>query len=385
MRKITFIVLFHMQKILVCFLYMLLKYIVKNKGDTWVIGTEEIAHCIHNISEALDKSIKVSLSYHPFYRNVYDYQITIRNKYFAFFIRIFYGPYLLAFLSCRYNAFFYVGGAGFLISRLDGRAYEFEFLAKKNKKIVCYFTGSEIRSFKLMRQIGKQYNIDVITDYQALLNPLFNSEEAEDERKKLALSADKYANLIFNAPIDQNSYIERKSESFLYFYPDNLFSRNNQKFENQPIKILHAPSNPFIKGTPLVRATITKLKKEGYIFEYIELTHSSHDEVLKALLEAQIVLNEFYAFVPGIFGVEALASHCALLTSANADIETSLPSDSNEAWLPTGYWEIYDNLKLLLDNPHLQKEYADRGFVWAQKNASFSHARKKIVKLLDFE
>ena len=385
MKKSILMGLFYMQKGFVFILSIFLTpKSINEKNDTWVVGTEEVAHCVYNISKALDKSISVSLGYHRFYQSSYDYQINIRNKYLAFFIKLFYGPYLFVSLSNQYDSFFYVGGAGFLISYTDGRAFEFKFLTKRNKKIVCYFTGSEIRSFELMKEIGKQYNIDVITDYQKMLNPSIASSEAEDRRKKLALSADKYAHLIFNASIDQKSYTTRQNEPFLYFYPDHLFVKNDEKFERLPIRILHAPSNPFSKGTPIVRAAITKLKKEGYLFEYIELIHVSHEEVLNALRQSQIVLNEFYAFMPGVFGVEALASHCALLTSANADIETSLPQDSNEAWLVTGYWEIYDHLKLVLDEPSLQKSYADKGYLWAQKHASFSHARTKLTQLLDF-
>lgn len=48
------------------------------------------------------------------------------------------------------------------------------------------------------------------------------------------------------------------------------------------IKIL-SPSNPFVKGTSLVRAAIKKLQVEGYDFEYIELQKMPNEVVLEHL------------------------------------------------------------------------------------------------------
>jgi hypothetical protein len=101
------------------------------------------------------------------------------------------------------------------------------------------------------------------------------------------------------------------------------------------------------------------------------------------LESAHIVLNEFYAFVPGQFGVEAMAAHCALLTSADEAIEPSLPPGSNQAWMVTPYWQIYDNLKLLLEDLSLIKGYADRGFEWAQAHCEYTAARRKLLSILE--
>ena len=103
-----------------------------------------------------------------------------------------------------------------------------------------------------------------------------------------------------------------------------------------------------------------------------------NDRVLDELKNAHIVLNQFYAFVPGIFGVEAMSSHCALLTSADESIETDFPIGSNKAWVVTRYFEIYDNLKKLLDNTQLIKPQADAGYSWVKKYAAMSSSGEKL-------
>jgi hypothetical protein len=203
-------------------------------------------------------------------------------------------------------------------------------------------------------------------------------------RMKLAASADDYADHIFNAPVDQISYLRREVHPFIYFYPDSGFKRNDDKFaEIVRVKVVHGPSSPLIKGTPLVRAAIKKLQMEGYDFEYKELIGVSNLVMLEALVDAHVVLNEFYAFVPGLFGVEAMASHCALMTSADDRIETVLPCGANDAWMVTEYWNIYDNLKQLLNNHALIKQYADAGFKWASDHCSYQKSADRLKALLD--
>ena len=51
---------------------------------------------------------------------------------------------------------------------------------------------------------------------------------------------------------------------------------------------------------------LKKLESENYKFEFKLLTNVSQDQVLSELDNAHIALNEFFAYVPGIFGIEAL-------------------------------------------------------------------------------
>jgi hypothetical protein len=387
-QKTFKLIIFNLQKLLLIYSYILFKIYLKRKGSVldWAVGVNEVAALVHNISSGLGSTVSVTLFPHLFYTYSYGYMLPakIHLKLLRYLVRIIYGPILLAYLCHKVKGFFYVGGAGFLLAELDGRGWEFHFLRSKGFKVACFFVGSEIRSYKLMAELSKSLNRDVITSYQAIAAPGFDDDDSENSRYQLAVSADKHANYIFNAPVDQISYLKTKTHALMYFYPEANFIRNDEKFINfEPLRIVHAPSSPLIKGTPLVRAAIKKLKLEGYDFNYIELIRVSHSEVLKQLSEAHIVLNEFYAFMPGVFGIEAMASHCALLTSADEKIETSLPAGSNSAWIVTEYWNIYDNLKRLLDDQSLIKQYADAGFHWAYEHCSYQNSAAKMRKILN--
>ena len=355
--------------------YYLFRLFVKKETNKWVIGVDDMASTIYFIGNVLNPSVTVSLSKNKFYTLKYDYFLSIQNKYVHFIIRIFYGPILLGYLANTSTHFFYIWSTGFLFNRDK----EFAFLKSKNKKLVCLFVGDDIRSLKLTIEYAKNNKFDTYANYYT------NSanQKYEDDKIELAKSADKYADLIFNAKIDQISYLKSKQYGWTYTYDKKKFFRDDTKFDKlQNIKILHSPSNPIAKGTQLVRAAIKKLELEGYKFEYIELVNVPNDVVLEHLKSAHIVLNQFYAFAPGLYGIESMANHTAVLMSADPKIETTLPQDSNDAWMITGYWEVYDNLKYLLDNPQKIKYYADRGYEFTYKHYTYEAADIYINKIL---
>ena len=235
-----------------------------------------------------------------------------------------------------------------------------------------------------MLDYQKKTGLENTCSYLPQVNPGYLSNSFDKFVKNTALVSEKYSDMIFSCSVDQLSYFKNPTKPFIYLYPDERIIRNDKKFINlDKIKIVHAPSSPIIKGTPLVRAAIKKLELDGYCFDYVELIGASNEQVLEELRSAHIVLNQFYAFMPGIFAIEAMASHCALLTSADETIEWDLPSGSNNAWVVTKYYEIYEKLKHLMDNKDLIKPQADSGLDWVREHAAFSRSGKKLQEMLN--
>ena len=375
MKEFIFFVLFQLQKILFFIFYAFFKLFSTEDKKTYVVGVEETAGILRNMTKALKQAISVNLIPHRFYQ--YDYDFTFRNE--SKIKKLIFGPIIFAKLAAKYNKFIYISGAGYLIATIDGREFELNFLNKRSKEIICYFTGTDVRSYKLLTKYAKEKNIEVLIMHEPLDNPGVETPEREKKREQLANSADRFATHIFNPAIDQMSYFTRKTHAPVYFYPDERFVKNDQKFEKiEEIKILHAPSSPNLKGTPKVREAISKLEKEGYKFNYVELINVDNKKVLEELRSAHIVLNQFYAFLPGVFGIEALAAHTTLLTSADETIEPALPAGANSAWMVTSYATIYDNLKKLLDDPSLLKPQADYGFDWGKEQYSYTASARKF-------
>lgn len=353
------------------------------KNVNYVIGVHEISGNIFNLSHVLDKSKSVNLNPNKFYNHKYDYGLNIGNKYVRFFINFFYAPVLLGYLCNRSNKFIYIWETGFLFDR----ALEFRYLKSKNKKIILFFCGDDIRSPRLSLKYSDSLGLENFLSY--VQQDLIIQEK---NVKHNAQISDKYADLIFNFPLCQKSYLKKKT-----FFPTYMYDRRNfhflkNKFMNtKEIKILHAPSNPMVKGTPLVRAAIKKLRVLGYRINYIEIQGKSNVDVLNELKNSHIVLNSFYGlgYTIGAFGVEALANYNCLLTSISSEIpEVETPNlwkHLNYVCVNTKYWEIFDNLKFLLDNPSKIEEFASRGYEFALENFEYKKAKKYFETIFENE
>ncbi|ODS09946.1 hypothetical protein [Vibrio scophthalmi] len=369
MKKFFKSILFNLQKSLVeFFLFFSIKPVKKN--DKMLVG-EETASILYQLSSVINAD-SINLQDNRFYK----YNYTYKTGKMPMIFDIIYRSYLLSRVVTTYHSVTYIGSHGLLLHSNDGRDWEFDFLRKRNVKIVCVFTGTDIRSYKKMKELPALQGMDTVATYHPyVLNIDFDARE--QHLKKLSLASDRYADLIFNYPVEQVSYMKSNVCYFPYMIPDELFSELPSKWsDDSKLVVLHSPSSPIPKGTQLVRAAVKKLQQNGYKFEYVELNGVSHEKVIEELKRAHIVLNEFYAFVPGVFGLEAMAANSVLLTSADRNIEPMLPEGANEAWIVTPYWDVYGRLKLALDTPFDElMNQASIGHKWALKHGSFNNAK----------
>lgn len=332
----------------------------------WAIGPVEIAGVARSISGVLEKSKTFFVSRHPFYKPTKARRSWVSSGFLKNLSLLFWGPYCLARVSAQFKGAVYVGNLGYLVSRTDQREKEFQFLRHYGQKIVCVLTGSDIRSVSSMLRDAEESGMENIATFLALASPQLATELHERVIEERCRVINKYSNLIFTSPFDQKSYLRKDSKTITPFLPAEQFSNDMGKFfEPEKLIVVHAPSSPVIKGTPLVRSAVKRLKQEGFEFEYVELQDVANSEVIDHLRRAHVVLNEFYAFVPGVFGIEGLANTCVVLTRASHVHDPSIPGNPNGAWIPTEPDEVYDHLLWVLKNPTKLATIAIAGHKWA--------------------
>jgi hypothetical protein len=324
--------------------------ITPRKKNLHVIGVTEQCSILLNLKSLFNNdSVVVCINKDPFVR--YDYDIDISGESFA--KKYCLSGFLFGKLAKNARSFIYLWSDGFTLNRES----EFKFLYKHKIPIICIFIGSDIRSRKLFLEYCRKIDFNTYVEYDK--PEIFLSDKYDAFNQTLAAQADKYASIIFSHPIDQMSYLKSKQWHFPVIIDRNLFSFNEKKFLKMPVKILHAPSSPVLKGTPLVRSVVKMLKSEGYDFLYKELINVPHEDVIMELNKSHIVLNQFYTILPGVFGLESMATGNAVLMSAKVDC---YPYKFNNAWYETEDWQLYYNLKFLLDHPEKIIEYARNGY-----------------------
>lgn len=323
-------------------------------------------------------------SSNPFYEGNYDYVPRVPESGLAHLWRLwFVEPALFARLANSAEGFIYLNEVGYLNIYDDQRDFEFAFLKKRGVKVVCYFTGSDIRSIKLMLDQVKDTGLPHHALYMGETAPIVRSAQYDLARQRIAEVADKHADAIFTFPVDQKGYLTRPTLPFQYFIDDGRVLSDLSKFDD-PVRpvVFHAPSNPILKGTPLVRAAVEQLRREGFSFDYVEMMNTPHEQVIQQLEHSHIVLNQFYSYVPGVFGIEAMAAGCVVMMSADCEIETALPPGSNEAWVMTKHWQLADNLRALLRSPEKWRAQAAAGQDWLKQHAVSSVSGARVREIL---
>lgn len=358
---------------------------VRRNRDTdlsWVVGPDEFATMLVSVGAALPRSYTVCLSKHPFYTVNYDYEGATNVRIGV--LRMIAEGWAFGHQAARSFGFIYLGSNGFLRAQPDARAFEYRFLKHRGKRICSMFIGSDIRAPRVMARQEAELGVPNIATYLPAMSPVFASDQYDSFRRELANVADAYSDIIFSASKDQAGYLTGETQPFMYYYPDEGIAASLDKFvEPEKLIVLHAPSSPVIKGTQLVRAAVAKLQREGFDFEYIELSGVPHEEVTAQLRRAHIVLNQFYAYVPGVFGVEAMAAATVLLQSADEAFEPDLPPGSNRAWVVTKHHEVAEKLRAVLQmSPNELRDQADAGRNWVRTHATASVSGRKLRELL---
>lgn len=381
--------IFERQKLLLRICYWVFKpFAVFARSLDWVVGPEDIALMATHIAAALPRSYTAIHARNVFYDVPYDAVIQTTSSALggriATWRRLYGGPILLAWLLNRASGFVYVGGGAYLEGHHDEREFEFAFIRSRGRRLVCYFTGNDIRSPRLMARLAEETGRPNIGTALMAVDPLFSTDAYDDSRRLRANVADRYAEVIFNARADQLSYLTAETRPFQYFYPDEQFVTSTRKFTAlDRIVIVHAPSNPLLKGTDAVRRVMSRITKEYPSVQYRELIGVPHAEVLDALDHAHIALNEFFAFVPGVFGVEAMARRCVLVTSARVRDEPELGQEAEGAWMVADTETLYEVLKEVLSHPETMAARAERGWAWARMHASATAGARAIRAALD--
>lgn len=359
---------FRLQKAILVASYNLHFFLRRGKeADGWVIGVSEICGLIHQMGQLVNRGITICFTQDPFSPNL-EYQYKMRTGKFWKYRRVVLGPYWLGSVLNQAEGFIYLSLDRFLLGTIDNGDYEFNFIRSKGKKLVVWFTGSDIRSIVRMRQNKVGAFGEDWSDVMPYLYPYVLTKEYDDLKMAIATVANRYANGIFNNDSDQVSYLSNVTHDTWPIIDKAFFNLESTKFDDlhsKEIVILHVPSNPVLKGTLLVNAAIKRLINEGYSFTYVELRNVSREVVNTRLRTAHIVLNQFYAKIPGHFGYEAMANCCVVLQSAIIEEKFGIL----EPWVMTNTYQIYDNLKALLDDFSRCKIIAEQGYQYAIRAA----------------
>lgn len=260
---------------------------------------------------------------------------------------------------------------------ITGRAFEVWLYKRLGVRIIAIFHGSDSRPPYLM--------------------PISHHEAVEDlYRRTLATRARvdavrAFADIVVDNPSSAHNQTGR---CCIYQVIGNAVDHSlmipagarGQSGALAPLRIVHAPSSPELKGSGIIRSALRNLQAEGHNFEYIEITGRPHAEVINLLCTADIVIDELYSDMHGaVFALEACACGCPVVVGGYdiGFLDRFVPS---EARLPSYHVHpnrIQDAIGDLLANAGLRQSLSERAYDFAQNYGSALNVGRRLVQLAE--
>jgi glycosyltransferase involved in cell wall biosynthesis len=363
-KKILLGIMSFYQKTLVSILI----HFLKKDGGKIFIGCHDIGNNTKFLKDVFkDQCITVLKREHKFY----NYSPDIRFPFFtrkgvsANVTKMLVAPFIFLYCMAKCRAFIYFWSESLLLDR----SFEFKVLKKHRKVILTRHLGCDIRHWEpALDDLRKKSLFHVC----GLCKYAFSEVCNRKEKQRIAQESDKYADIIYSST-GMPSFLTRKYKTTRI--PLNLEDYEYSFSRSDIPKIVHAPSDPVLKGTSIIRLALTRLRSENYCFDYIEITGQNNDRVIEALMKSQIVIDQLGGCGIGLFALEAMACGNVLLSGADAKANQEIPEDCPV--ITVNPLTIYEKLKWVLDHREEWEAFAMKGRKYVEKY----HDKEKVSLL----
>jgi|LauGreDrversion4_2_1035121.scaffolds.fasta_scaffold02751_5 hypothetical protein len=129
--------------------------------------------------------------------------------------------------------------------------------------------------------------------------------------RRRARKFERYANVVIGAPFSSTQYAQKRMVNvFALGIPSRGVSSMSPEAGQiglrersgmghlAPVRILHCPSHPAVKGSGQVRALIQNLRAKGHAIDYREISGRPNAEVLDAIAACDFVIDQMFSDSP---------------------------------------------------------------------------------------
>lgn len=199
---------------------------------------------------------------------------------------------VLVWAIVRYDVFVFGFGTSFL------RLRELPLLRLLGKRIVFVFHGSDARPPYID-------GVRVAPDRAA---PIGERLVAINKMKASIRWIERYADAVVAQPAFSH-FFERPVVNFFSIgvpWRDHPVRDGAVRSDDDPIRILHSPSDPIVKGSARIQEVIEQLRSEGLNLELTELRGVPNAVVLREIATCDFVVDQIYSDAPMVgFATEA--------------------------------------------------------------------------------
>lgn len=258
------------------------------------------------------------------------------------------GWLVLLIAIARFDAFIFIYG-----QTITNSAFELWLLKRMGKKIVFVYTGSDSRPPYMD---GGWFPGRVEADLPSPANLLSTVRRC---KRKIRLH-ERYADYLVNSPATAHFHERPYINWFAMGIPKALPicpSVDPQRVDSPgPVRVLHGPSNPLVKGTAEILEILERLRRKGHLIELVKIQGMPNEVVLQELARCDFIVDQLYADTPlAAFATEAaLFGKPAVVGGYFADkIQKYLePAD-----IPPSLFVVPDDLEMAIERLVVDSAY----------------------------
>lgn len=166
---------------------------------------------------------------------------------------------------------------------------------------------------------------------------------------------------------------------------DPVYSSN----QNADPVILHAPTQPFFKGTVYIEEALNRLRQDGYQFQYTKIHGLAHDEAIKHYATSDIVIDQVLCGSHGLFAVEAMGYGKPVISYIREDLIHRFPDSLSV--VSANPATLYEAVRGLLTQPQtwlglgrLGRQYVEtyHSLPTVAKGLDWIYRREKLLRKL---
>jgi hypothetical protein len=355
-----------------------------SKRKRILVGTSEIARHLYDVADGfrqLGHTAHTAISWrnpqHPELK--YDFAITSPfserfNKSRSPLIRYPRGLLNRSYIMMRrlslltsYDIYVFQYGSSLLPAFRD-----FPLLKRMGKKIICMFNGDDIRHWTAAETVWESFGLPFSKFYREREVPYTLANNLQTLRM-----AERYADVIYSIP----SQSELAVRPYMHFYVAvNLSLYGHRVPERDVPVVVHAPSWRGLKGTEEIIAALERLRSEGVRFEFRLLEGKTNQEVIRELVDADVVIDQLDTPLHGMLALEGMATGCAVAGGNHSEF---IPLPPDRPVLHVGQANVYSQLKRLLTNKALRLRLAYEGRPFVEKYHDYLKVTERMLECVE--
>lgn len=208
-------------------------------------------------------------------------------KFFVVFIHGLWGWLVLLSALRRYDVFIFLYG-----QTITNSEFELWLLHKAGRKIIFAGVGSDTRPPYIDGGLFAGQVDDDIPD------PGYLVRQTMLCKARLKLQ-ERYATYWINSPAASHFHEKPFIAWPALGIPRNLPVGSPQvRVDGAPVRVLHSPSSPLAKGTPLILDAIERLRARGYDIDFVLVQNLPNHQVLQELQCCDFVVDQLYSDAP---------------------------------------------------------------------------------------